>query len=234
MTILSLDTSSRIASAAIYKDGEILAECERDSNMNHSCTILPVVEQMLQDSKISLREIDVFAATIGPGSFTGIRIGVSAIKGYAWALNKPCAAVSTLVSGAYSAIDCNGIICSIIKARAGEYFYAFFKSDGNSIVRLTDDKVALFEEILTLMVAYGSKIYISGDNSKEFIELCEASDFHSAVYDSDYVQGATSTAICSGVMTENSELVSAGELTPLYLRLCQAEQALQNRKGNSL
>ena len=95
MLILALDTTSRVASAALCRDGEIIGYGEKDSQMNHSRTILPVVQHLLEQNGLALSGVDVFAATVGPGSFTGVRIGVAAIKGYAMALNKPCAAVST-------------------------------------------------------------------------------------------------------------------------------------------
>ncbi len=105
MLILALDTTSRVASAALCRDGEIIGYGEKDSQMNHSRTILPVVQHLLEQNGLALSGVDVFAATVGPGSFTGVRIGVAAIKGYAMALNKPCAAVSTLASAAWAAKD---------------------------------------------------------------------------------------------------------------------------------
>ena len=96
MLILTLDTSGRVASASLCRDGQVIDSIERDSCMDHSRTILPVCEQMLRTQGISLSDIDVFAAVYGPGSYTGIRIGVSAVKGFAFAGDKPCVGVSAL------------------------------------------------------------------------------------------------------------------------------------------
>ena len=132
MLILALDTTSRVASAALCRDGEIIGYGEKDSQMNHSRTILPVVQHLLEQNGLALSGVDVFAATVGPGSFTGVRIGVAAIKGYAMALNKPCAAVSTLESAAWAAKDKKGILCAGVQARQDEFFMLFLKTTGRS------------------------------------------------------------------------------------------------------
>ena len=96
MRILALDTTGRIASAALWQGDRLVDYGEKDSQMNHSRTLLPVVQQLLEKQGLSLDQMDVFAATVGPGSFTGVRIGVAAVKGYAWVTEKTCAPVSTL------------------------------------------------------------------------------------------------------------------------------------------
>lgn len=231
MLILSLDTSSMIASAALCLDGKIIATCEKNSNMNHSCTVLPVVAQMLEREEICMGEIDVFASSIGPGSFTGIRIGVAAIKGYAWTMKKPCVGVSTLLSCAWAARDFCGIICGAIKARENEFFFALFKSDGKTIERITDDCVETIEIITQKLAELSCEIFVSGDNSEEFVNLCKALGFDNISYSKLCVQSAASTALCAHKMANDGELVSVHELTPSYLRLSQAEQALKNREG---
>ena len=116
MLILALDTSGRMASCCLYEDGKKRSSCFKDSQLQHSRTILPICEQMLKEQNVSLDDIDAFAACIGPGSFTGIRIGVAIIKGFALAGGKPAAGVSSLEAAA-AAVPENGLICSIIKAR---------------------------------------------------------------------------------------------------------------------
>lgn len=226
MLILALDTTSRIASAALCRDGDILAECEKDSQMNHSKTILPLVEQMLKDKQIKMSEIDVFAAAVGPGSFTGVRIGIAAIKGYAWALQKPCAGVSTLKAAAYSAIDHEGTLCAVVKARADEFFYAIYENKNGTLKTIFEDAVESAAEILEKLSGFKTPVTLCGDGAEDFLTFCEKKE-GLKVSDSGCRQNARAVALCADLLAKENKLISANELTPSYLRLSQAEQMKQ-------
>lgn len=228
MLILALDTTSRVASAALCRDGEIIGYGEKDSQMNHSRTILPVVQHLLEQNGLALSGVDVFAATVGPGSFTGVRIGVAAIKGYAMALNKPCAAVSTLESAAWAAKDKKGILCAGVQARQDEFFYAFFENDGE-IRRKSADQVGKAQEILRQMEECTGLLWITGDGGGFLMEYAEKAGL-SPLLAEGCRQNAAATALRAFQMAERGELTDCHHLTPSYLRLSQAERMkLQNK-----
>lgn len=227
MLILALDTTSRIASAALCQDGEVIGYGEKDSQMNHSRTILPVVEEMMEQNGRVLREVDVFAATVGPGSFTGVRIGVAAIKGYAWATGKPCAAVSTLESAAWAAKKYKSTLCAAVKARQDEFFYAFFRSDG-ALHRLKEDGVDQAAVILGQLKQLPQPICLAGDGAEELQALILAAGDVQVQLAAGCCQNAAATALCATQLANAGRLVDCHELKPSYLRLSQAERMKNN------
>ena len=143
MKILSIDCSAKSVSAAIAEDGKLIAEGFLNIKLTHSETLMPIIEQVLLNSRLSLKDIDGFAVTAGPGSFTGIRIGISALKGLAFAEQKPIYAFSTLEAmalafsgGAYA----DGIVCGLMDARRNQFYNALFEIKSGKITRLTEDR----------------------------------------------------------------------------------------------
>ena len=127
MKILALDSSAVSASAAVLDDDKVLGEFFINTKQTHSQTLMPMVQQVLIQTKTSLEEIDLFAVSAGPGSFTGVRIGVACVKGMAFAQNKPCIGVSTLEAMAYPLSMLNGIICAVMDARCQQVYHALFR-----------------------------------------------------------------------------------------------------------
>ena len=150
MLILSVDSSATPASVCLY-DGKVLAEYFINTKLTHSQTLAAMIESVLQITGIKAEDIDVFAVNNGPGSFTGVRIGVSAVKGMAYALDKPCAAVSTLQSMAYNALAENAVICACMDARRQQVYNALFRITDNKAIQLQNDRAiaidALTEEL---------------------------------------------------------------------------------------
>ena len=230
MLIFAMDTSCRIASVALCRDGQVLAVGEKDSQMNHSRTILPVAQQLLEQQGLSLGDVDVFAATVGPGSFTGVRIGVAAIKGYAWAGGKPCAGVSSLESAAWSAQERNGLVCAAIKARQDEFFYSLFRcAAGQPPQRLCPDQVATAGEIAQLLAQESGPVYLAGDGAADLLALCPE---EAQLIVTDCRQNGGATALCAHQMAQGGQLTDCHGLTPTYLRLSQAEQMKQKAEQN--
>ena len=153
MRILAIDTSGRLASCSLYEDGKEVASCTRDSQMDHSRTILPLCEEMVREQGLTFKDIDAYAAAVGPGSFTGIRIGVAAVKGFALSGNKPAAGISTLEATA-ALVPQEGLICSIIRARENEYFYGFFRNVRGELYRICDDECMSGSELKSIL--YGA------------------------------------------------------------------------------
>ncbi len=229
MLILAMDTTSRIASAALCRDGAVIGYGEKDSQMNHSRTILPVVAQLMEENGCAMGDVDVFAATVGPGSFTGVRIGVAAIKGYAWSTGKPCAAVSTLESAAWAAKGRQGTLCAAVKARQDEFFYGFFRSDG-ALHRLKDDGVDRAAVILAQLAQLPQPIYLTGDGADELYGFCAAEGAAQLQLAEGCRQNAAATALCAVQLANAGRLVDCHGLKPSYLRLSQAERMKQNNK----
>lgn len=205
MTILALDTSGPIASCAIMKGGQVIAQDQVDSALDHSRTLLVLCQKLLEKADIGIADIDIFAAAAGPGSFTGVRIGVSAVKGFGWTQRRPCAGVSTLFSIAFG-FGADGYVCPRIKAREGEYYYAIFQKSGSKVVRVTDDAVAPESEIAALLARYpGCAVAQDGQN-------------------------AALVARAALQMAEEGQLTSCHALAPSYLRKPQAQRLLEEKQ----
>ena len=130
MKILAIDTSSAVASAAILEDGKLIAEYILNNKKTHSQKIMPMIDEIIKDSDLTINDIDVFAAAYGPGSFTGLRIGVATAKALAHAVNKPLVEVSTLEGIAYNAVYSDLLLCPIMDARRNQVYNAVYKSEG--------------------------------------------------------------------------------------------------------
>lgn len=218
MRILGIETSSRVATAAILDDGEILAEYTLNHKKTHSQIMQPAVEKLLSDVGLTLSDIDVFACGIGPGSFTGLRIGVSMIKGFAQALGKTTAGVSTLLALAQNVSGGDKTVVSLIYARADEVFYGIY-DDGNA-----EEGVCAIDELL-LKVENKNCIFV-GDGAVMFKEkiteiMGEKATFGTARQ--NMVSGAN-VCILAKEMADSGKLSSYAELSPSYMRPSQAER----------
>ncbi len=223
MLILALDTSGAKASCALMRDGALIAEEHKDTNLDHSRTILPLCEEMLKRHGVSMGEIDLFAASVGPGSFTGIRIGVAAVKGFAWAGGKPAASVSSLESAAWET-EGDGLICALIKARDGEYYTARFERRGDEVTRLDEDTCLEGKQIAALLE--GSAPGLCGDGAADFACIFPQPEYRL----SGKVQGAAGVARAAAHMAEKGKLISAFDLAPVYLKKPQAERMREEKE----
>ena len=163
MNILALDSSAVVATAAIATEKQLLAEYTVNNGNTHSETLLPRVESVLAALGLSVGDIDLLAASAGPGSFTGVRIGVATLKGLAFDMDKPCVEVSTLEAIAENLRVCRGLICPVMNARRSQVYTALFRSDGERLTRLMPDRALPLEELNRVLSAYGEPVYLSGD-----------------------------------------------------------------------
>ncbi len=204
MLILALDTSGTMASCALLRDGAVVEQAVQDSKLDHSRLLLPLCRQLLEAQGLTLQDVDAFAAVIGPGSFTGIRIGAAAVKGFAWAGDKPCAGISSLLAMACDSGQ-EGVLCCSIKARPGESYFALFRKEGERITRLTDDAVGKDEEMEAAAAAHSATV---------FLRDC---------------QRATGAAKAAWLQAQAGTLQNCHEILPAYLRLSQAERMRKER-----
>lgn len=234
MRILGFDTSAKAASVALSENGKLISEFYLDSGFTHSETVLPMAKAVLDAARITPSDVDLFAVNCGPGSFTGLRIGIAAVKALGMSLEKPCAAVSTLEALAYNMQSTGGIICAAMDARCNQVYTAFFESDGINIIRLCEDRAVstdvLFEDIKKLSAEKGERIWLVGDGAnlcyKKFGE-----EFVKTAPPQLLLGHASGTCIAAKRLYENGETVTSAELVPNYLRLAQAEREKLQKEG---
>lgn len=163
MKILSLDTSAVVASVAVSEDLTPLAEYTLNNGNTHSETLLPMVESALDALSLKVSDVDLFALSAGPGSFTGVRIGAATVKGLAFGSEKPCVEVSTLEALAENLAFSEGLICPVMNARRSQVYTALFRSNGKELTRLMPDSALSIEELDAILSEYGESVSLVGD-----------------------------------------------------------------------
>lgn len=230
MKILALDTTAEVCTAAVCDDKGLIAEMTVNTGNTHSETLLPVVEQILKISETSLEDIDLFSCSTGPGSFTGVRIGVATVKGIAYGKNKPCVSVSTLDALAYNLIGFEGIICPVMNARRNQVYNALFECKNGEIARLCDDRALSIEELDEELSSMDKTIYLVGDGYS-ITEKGFKKTKISFVPERMRVQSAYSVACCALTKYNAGNTLTDSELVPIYLRPSQAERERNERLG---
>ena len=236
MKILAIDTSAKAASVAVTEDGEIKGEFFINTMLTHSETLMPMTDAVLRSVHLELADIDYFAVNTGPGSFTGLRIGIAAIKGMAYALGKPCAAVSTLEAMAYNLSEPGTVVCCVMDARCNQVYNALFDVSGNIPVRLCDDRALTIDELSKELETIGKKVVLVGDGAKLCFSKMQgiACDLHIAAENVRY-QRASSTAFAAEKLIREGKTTDPDKLMPQYLRLPQAQRELiaKNKSNNT-
>ena len=230
MKILAFDTTAATATAAITENGKLIAQTVLNTPNTHSVTLLPMIDFLLGSSDLSVDDIDLIATVTGPGSFTGVRIGVATAKGLAMSRAVPCMGVSAPEALAYNLYDVkSGIICPVMDARRGQLYNALFRKNGDVFERLTDDRAITAEELASELEKYKNEsVYLPGDGagvavkfiSGDNICLCgELTAYHSA-YSAARVAYEKYIKMTAAEIKE----LTAEKLSPVYLRPCQAER----------
>ena len=231
MLILAFESLAKPASAALVKDGQLLSQYTQCSALTHSRTLLPMAEDMLKNAELRLSDVDLIAVAHGPGSFTGIRIGVSTVKGLAWAAEKPCVGVSTLEAMAWHGLAVGGYICPVMDARRSQVYNALFKIENGRPVRMTEDRPIALEELAKEVTALGAPVFLIGDGAALCFEYFTAHGVPCVMApDNLRWQDAWGVAMAAADKTPGN----ADELLPVYLRLSQAERERQERLSQSV
>ncbi len=224
--ILAADSTATVATVAVRRGGETLREITVNSGNTHSVTLLPMVEEVLADCGISLSDVDIFAVSQGPGSFTGVRIGTSLVKGLAFRDEKPCVGVSTLDALAYNLREYKGIVCPCMNARREQVYTAIFRSDGENIVRLTEDMAISVGELSEKLAGYSEEIYFCGDG----YSLVESLSENVTPESLRWQNAASVAAVAEKVYDEAPDKTFHPDvLVPTYLRKPQAEREREER-----
>lgn len=229
MLILGVDTSALAAGAAVLKDGKLISETYLNTGLTHSQTIMELIDTALKNACVGFSDIDAVAVSAGPGSFTGIRIGVSAVKGLCFPENKPCYPVSTLEALA-NCVDIDGfLIVPVMDARCMQVYTAVFEKISGEVNRITDDTPMKLEELYDVLKAYDKKIILIGDGADISYKFLADKGLDVRVFSEIFkFQHASGVAITAfRHYNKGKGFISASELVPSYLRLSQAERELK-------
>ena len=228
MKILSLDSSSVTASVAVTENGKVLGEGFINNGLTHSQTLMPLVAETLEKSGVSIKDIDLFAVTNGPGSFTGVRIGIASVKGMADALGKECIPVSTLEAIAQPLNTQDVIACAVMDARCNQVYTASFVAGK----RLSQDRAILIDELADELKEYGKKTVFIGDGAVLCYERLKDKLDNISLADESirYIHASGIGFIAEEKTGRGESPVNSAKLVPFYLRLPQAERELKNKK----
>jgi len=238
MKLLALESSAKAASCAVLEDGELLATAWQATGLTHSRTLLPMVEDMLQNSSLTVQDMDAIAVAAGPGSFTGLRIGIAAVKGLAWAAGKPCIPISTLEAMAWPLAHMDGVIVCAMDARRQQIYNAVFLAEGEPLTRLREDRALSLEDAAADLRDFDGPLIIVGDGARLCFEAltaqgigCQLAPTHLRLQSAAGV-GMAASRRWSPDAGWREAAVSAQELVPVYLRLSQAERERLAREQN--
>ena len=234
MKILAIESSATAASAALCEDEELIAQTFQHSGLTHSRTLLPMVLTMLEQCGAGLEGVDLIAVAAGPGSFTGLRIGVSTAKGLAWPGNKPCAGVSTLEAMAWSLAHTGAIVVPVMDARRGQLYNALFRGTGEGLERLAPDRAIAADDLAAELAALPGPKVLVGDGALLARRLLGERGLELTVAPPHLrLQSAWGVARGALELARRGELTDAAGLAPVYHRLSQAERErlARERKG---
>ena len=233
MKILALETSARAVSVAVTENGVVLASAYQNNGLTHSRTLMPLVENVLRGIGLTARDIDLFAVSTGPGSFTGIRIGVAAAKGLAFGAERPAVGVSTLAALARNIAFADGLVVAAMDARRAQIYEATFRAQNGCLARLTPDRAVSLEDLSRELAGETLPIRIVGDGAELCAQYLNAHGVPCRIAPPHIVmQNAVSVALEAETLPESAYL-SAQDLRPLYLRPLQAVPLRERLNGIS-
>ena len=225
MKILAFETSAKAGSVALTDNGILLGANYCNTGLTHSQTLMVMAEQLLQSCSLTPKDVEAVAVAAGPGSFTGVRIGVAAAKGFAWGGEIPCYGVSTLEAMALGLGIYEGFVCPVMDARRSEVYNALFRAEAGKLTRVTEDRAIALADLAEEIKNLSAPVFLVGDGSilcyntlKEQVPNLALPPEHRMHQRAEGVALAAEQAISAG------QPGNAGELTPNYLRLSQAER----------
>lgn len=235
MKILAFDSTAKVASVAVCDGERLLCQYTVDNGLTQSELLLPMAEDALRALRLSFDDIELYAASVGPGSFTGVRIGTALIKGLAFGKKIPCSEISTLEALAYNLHGIRGIIVPTMDARRGQVYTAIFKSDKTGIKRLCDDCAVSLSELTEMLKAYTDEpIYICGDGYE--VAKRSLSNFNIETENTPALlinENAASVARVAYLKYQKGIFVDDINVKPTYLRMPQAERERLEKINNN-
>lgn len=225
MLILAFETSAKAGSAAVMENGVLLAESYQNTGLTHSQTLLTMAQSALESCGKTPADVGAVAVAAGPGSFTGVRIGVAAAKGFSWGSQIPCYGVSTLEAMARSLGLWQGLVCCVMDARRSQVYNALFRFTRGTLQRLTEDRAISLEELKNELKNFEESIFLVGDGSNLCYNTLEQ-DIPGLILPPEHRlhQRASGVALAAQALIDAGQTGDAAALQPNYLRLSQAER----------
>ena len=234
MKILAFETSAKAASVALTENGKLLGESYQNTGLTHSQTLMVMAEDLLKSCNLSVQDVDAVAVAAGPGSFTGIRIGVAAAKGFAWGGELPCYGVSTLEAMARNLGVYQGYVVPAMDARRSQVYTAIFHAEKGILTRLEEDMAISLQELAEKIKNFQENVFLVGDGAFLcYNTLLEEVPGLVLPPEHRMHQRAAGVALAAQVLADAGDPGNGAELTPNYLRLSQAEReraARENRE----
>ena len=234
MLILAFETSAKAASVALTEGGKLLGEVYQNTGLTHSQTLMVMAEDVLRQCGKTAADVRAVAVAAGPGSFTGVRIGVAAAKGFAWGAEIPCYGISTLEAMAESLGVFEGFVCPCMDARRSQVYNALFLAEGGKLTRIAEDRAIALADLKEELINLQKPIFLVGDGAN----LCYntlSKDVPNLILPPEHRihQRAVGVAILAQRLIGAGVAPSGGELTPNYLRLSQAEREKLERENKN-
>lgn len=227
MKILAIETASNLCSVSVLEDNKLIKEIISDEAKNHSIMLMPLIDELLNSLNLKLDDIDLFACDKGPGSFTGIRIGISTIKGFCDVLNKPCIGISSLDSLARNVKE-NGYICSLIDAKHDNVYCGIYKFEDNKLTQFENYVFDDINNILELLKDLKNNIFFVGNCGILYKDMIESVLKNNAIILQDSETTSTLVGLTAFDKYNLEERFDSFSLNPLYLKKSNAE--LQQEK----
>ena len=230
MRVLAIDTSSNVATVAVMEDELLLGEYILNHKKTHSQKIMTMIEQILSELELTVQNIDIFAAAIGPGSFTGLRIGVATAMAFVDSLNLKYTGITSLEALAYN-INTPGLICSIIDAKNENCYYALYKLESGNYKELIEPTATTISKMLDTLKEYTEQITFVGDGIMSYKEKI-ASNIKNIKFAADSINdiNSYSLALAGLYKLENNSTLP---LLPLYLKKPQAQRQLEEKQNGN-
>ena len=232
MLVLSVDSSSSTATCALVKDDEILGEINLNNKKQHSIILMDLIDNILKEYNIEVNSLDGFVISRGPGSFTGLRIGMATLKGLAFASKKPLISISTLDALAYNVVSFQGIICPIMDALRENVYTCIYKVENNSLVPLIKEDCLSINELVSILKEKNLPVIFVGDGAIKHKELLKE-NLPNSFFAPNH--GNFPKAACVGELGikkfKEGIIEDLNLINPVYLRKSQAEREYEKRMG---
>ncbi|ACM59577.1 tRNA threonylcarbamoyl adenosine modification protein YeaZ [Caldicellulosiruptor bescii] len=217
MKILAIETSGKVASTALLEDYKVISEIVLNTKLVHSVMLIDLIDQVLRNASSKIEDVDLFAASIGPGSFTGLRIGVSTIKGFCYATSKPCIGVDTLMALCYNFWACSDFLMPILDAKSQKVFTGIFRFEKGKLKTYHPTSILDIEEAKELAKKYDPVLLGEG------LDIYDFSEFRISPKFLQY-QKASNVGILALTLAQEGKICSHFDLIPVYLKKSYAER----------
>lgn len=231
MLILAFETSAKAASVALHDGAKLLGEQYQNTGLTHSQTLMVMAEDLLKQCGKTVADVTAVAVAEGPGSFTGVRIGVAAAKGFAWGGELPCYGISTLEAMAETLGESNGFVCPCMDARRSQVYNTLFRAENGELTRLKEDRAIALSDLKQELLELSGPIYLVGDGA-ELAYRTLSGEVTNLILPPEHRrhQRASGVAMVAARDIATGKSGDGNALSPNYLRLSQAERERMERE----